>query len=567
MSCLVLSKMSQTDFEDALAKIRPHTTSKQAHQRKPAQLLVALESTLKESTKASDTDERNPTAYFAALLTTLEGCISHNDMDLEDGSTLPAILYLLALVLPYVPALVLRAHLPKIFQHLPPLLPLVMPAHAPPLRSLISVLGVALGTMDQGLVYSTMSISSSLGGNLSVGTSTSASIRHTFATILELVLDSRPKVRKRAGEVVKTVLESPPAPLATHPWGSLVAEWSCGVVAQRSAGGGGREETVESLVHLMAFLRTIPFIFSTTPVSARGGTGEELRSVETMTRYLLAMPKLSNPYLTQASYQLLTALLTTDGGSEGDVDDDVYTQRKREQVAAIQRTLLSTPTLKADAQSGPYWLMALSQATVASRPTAKLQAKVPVDVWTTWQRIWQYLDASCPPTTRLAAGEALCNLVQGGCIKWEHLAGLSGPTKGVPIKPLLDSIEKSLGQLAYASSIGQILEVLTTLAKYSSPLNTSAGRDFSSDPATIHQRMKSSHPLIPLLDTMAKLRISRGFDYKGDVDKFLAAMIGAVGVDTVIERIPLGILPKERLAPFLHRNHGILTTVLNVGAP
>jgi ribosomal RNA-processing protein 12 len=531
-------QMASTDFENTLAKIRPHTTSKQAHQRKPAQLLVALESTLQESTKASTSTDRNPTAYFAALLTTLGGCLSSNNLELEDGSNLPAILYLLALVLPFVPPAVVRAHLPQIFQLLPPLLPLATASHAPSLRSLTTIFGIALTTMDQSLVLSTISL---VGGTASVGTGTSASIRHTFATLLELVLDARPKVRKRACEVVKTVLESPPSPLAIHPWSTLVAEWSCGVVAQRAAEAG---EGVESLIHLMTFLRTIPFIFATNSLAGKSGGGDELRNVETITRYLLAMPKLSNPYLTQASYQLLTTLLATD--DEDEDEDDAFTQRKREQIATIQRTLLSNTPIKADGQLAPYWLAALSQTTVASRPASKLQAKVPVDVWSAWREIWQYLDASCPSPTRESASDALCNIIEGGCISPESI---SGRDEDPEARSIVGLIGKSLTQLAYAHSMEEILEVSTTLVKYSSPLNPSF-RNLLNDPTTIHQRTKESHLLIPLLEVIVKLRGKKGFEYKEHVDKFLGAMMGAVGVDTVVEHIPLGLLPKERCVAF-----------------
>jgi ribosomal RNA-processing protein 12 len=529
--------MASTAFENTLAKIRPHTTSKQAHQRKPAQLLVALESTLQESTKASANTERNPTSYFAALLTTLGGCLSSNNLELEDGSNLTAILYLFALVLPFVPPAVVRAHLPKIFQLLPPLLPLATTSHAPSLRSLITIFGIALTTMDQSLVLSTISL---IGGTVGVGTGTSASIRQTFSTLLELVLDARPKVRKRAGEVVKTVLESPPSPLAIHPWSALVAEWSCGVVAQRAAEAG---EGVESLIHLMTFLRTIPFIFVTNSLTGKSGSTDELRNVETITRYLLAMPKLSNPYLTQASYQLLTALLATDEQDED--EDDVYTQRKREQIATIQRTLLSNAPIKADTQLAPYWLAALSQAIIASRPASNLQAKVPVDVWSAWREIWQYLDASCSSPTRESAADALCSIIEGGCIRPESLGGVSARDEDPDTRSIVELIGKSLTQLVYANSIEEILQVSTTLAKYSSPLNPSY-QDLLNDPATNHQHTKVSHLLIPLLEVVVKLRGKKGFEYKEHVDKFLAAMMGAVGVDTVVEHIPLGLLPKER---------------------
>ncbi|CCA77449.1 hypothetical protein PIIN_11426, partial [Serendipita indica DSM 11827] len=216
------SKMTSEDYPSALAKIRPHTTSKQAHQRKPAQLLVALESTL-DQTDAETSTRHNPTAYFAALITTLEGCLSKGDTALEDGDTLPAVLYLLALTVPFVSSTVLRTNSARLLQLLPSILPLTTHDHAPPLRSMITIFGAILASLDQGMIQATIMTSGS------AATSTSISIRQIFSTLLELTLDPRPKVRKRAGEVVKSILDTPPFPLAVHPWSILVAEWSCTV--------------------------------------------------------------------------------------------------------------------------------------------------------------------------------------------------------------------------------------------------------------------------------------------------------------------------------------------------
>jgi ribosomal RNA-processing protein 12 len=72
-------------MEEALGKIRPHTSSSLAHQKTPATLLHALEATFQEQKT-----EKSPTAYFAALLTTLDGTLQKKDIGLGDGDVLPS---------------------------------------------------------------------------------------------------------------------------------------------------------------------------------------------------------------------------------------------------------------------------------------------------------------------------------------------------------------------------------------------------------------------------------------------------------------------------------------------
>lgn len=130
-------------MEDALAKIRLHTSSSLLHQKTPATLLLAIESTLKEQNT-----EPTPTAYFAALLTALDGILQRKDTSLADGAILPAELYLLALVAPFIPKVVLRTHLNTLLSFTSPLFPLLIP-HAPPIRSQLSLYHVIFQSLDR----------------------------------------------------------------------------------------------------------------------------------------------------------------------------------------------------------------------------------------------------------------------------------------------------------------------------------------------------------------------------------------------------------------------------------
>jgi ribosomal RNA-processing protein 12 len=229
-------------MDEALAKIRPHTTSSLPHQKAPATLLRALESTFDEQNT-----ERSPTAYYAALLTTLDGTIQReraSGLSLEEGDVLPSELYLLSIITPFVPHPVVRTHLDTLISLTSPLFP-VLHTHAPPLRSQLALYSAIFAALDRPQLET-------------------PGVRQSFATILQLTLDSRPKVRRKAVDVIREMLESPPAPMLHHPYAERVAEWVKTALAEASANPiskikGKKVETdgSDTAIHLLAFIRPI----------------------------------------------------------------------------------------------------------------------------------------------------------------------------------------------------------------------------------------------------------------------------------------------------------------------
>ena len=243
--------MAET-LEQALSKIRPHTSSSLPHQKAPATLLKALESTFNEHNT-----ERSPTAYFAALLTTLDGSLQAartTGPALGEGDVLPAELYLLALVTPFVPHPVLRTHLHTLLSLTAPLFPTLVP-HAPPLRSQLTIYASVLCALEKAQLET-------------------PGLRQAFGSILHLCLDPRPKVRKKAAELVKDALAQPPTPLLRHPYADRVAEWTVESLSELTGGGmpkfkGKKAETdgSDTAIHLLAFLRpTLSYLPSSVSV-------------------------------------------------------------------------------------------------------------------------------------------------------------------------------------------------------------------------------------------------------------------------------------------------------------
>lgn len=195
--------MSSSELEDVLGKIRVHKNSKLPHQKTPAALLIALEQTFAEQTPPT---ARSPVAYCAALCTTLEQAVKSQgtEVAMGEGDLVPGALYVLAAVLPHVSTPVVRAQVSTLLPLLAPLLPLSS-QHAPALRSVLAVLSALWAPLDASTLTST------------------PLLRNAWASVLQLCVDLRPKVRKKAQEVVKAVLSAPPAPMARHPYADQVS--------------------------------------------------------------------------------------------------------------------------------------------------------------------------------------------------------------------------------------------------------------------------------------------------------------------------------------------------------
>ena len=229
-------------MEAVLAKIRPHTASSLSHQKAPAKILTALEATFNEQ-KA----DKTPAAYFAGLLTLFDSTVAQEkDTGLKfgDGDRLPAELYLLALICPFVPAPIIRANLNTLMALTEPLWSPIN-SHAPALRSLLTLYNSVLRALDRVQLEK-------------------QTVRQSFATVLQFCVDPRPKVRKRAADIVRDVLASPPSPLLRHPYAERVGEWSVNALSEVNNIGSNKQKGKVNLgdvngtaIHLIAFIRPV----------------------------------------------------------------------------------------------------------------------------------------------------------------------------------------------------------------------------------------------------------------------------------------------------------------------
>nr|VWP02479.1 G protein alpha subunit [Ganoderma boninense] len=488
------------NIEAALSKVRPHTSSSLAHQKAPATLLRAIEATFREQNTAP-----SATAYFAALLTTLDAALQSSRASgpaLGDGDVLPAVLYLLAVVAPHVPHPVIRSNLSTIITLTSPLFPALSP-HAPPLRSQLALYGTVILALDRSQLDT-------------------QGLRQAFMTILQLAIDPRPKVRKKAAEVVKDVLSAPPPPTIKHPFAEKVAEWVKVALSEVSSGGlpkfkGKKAETEgsEAAIHLLAFLRPI---LPTLP-------SESLSSI---TSSLLLLPRLGNPYISQSAYSILSDLLA--------LSVENPTVNLHSHISELLKVILSSPPLRSDSALTAAWATVLGSTMIAYHHGNPDECAA--ELGKVWKAIWNLLDSS-DTTTRKAATEVLNTL--GQCFTTSLIKAAVKEKESDDPKSTLGRIiaqtSKAFDSLAYARAMPELLVIVSSLivnlrSRNGSRKNTTAAEQL----------------LLPLIVKIADLRVQKTFEQKEIADATLGTAMRILGPAVLLRALPLNLEAVDRQA-------------------
>ncbi|KAK0563036.1 pre-rRNA processing protein [Tilletia horrida] len=220
---------SMAALDAALAKLRHQAASQLESQRKPAQLLLAIEATLDEQHEAKRkrlATERSPTEYLIALQSMLGNKAASNVL----GPTL----YLLAIVTPHIQPATLLSQLSALL---------------PALANVFSTASSSAATQGAEAESVSLTLRSALTVLESIllahtATSTLPSLKKNIVltgcwnTAVQLSLDVRPKIRKRAHDLVTATLTSSSATSHAHPYADSTAEWAVGRMESIISSGG-----------------------------------------------------------------------------------------------------------------------------------------------------------------------------------------------------------------------------------------------------------------------------------------------------------------------------------------
>ena len=396
--------------------------------------------------------------------------------------------YLLDLVAPHVPAPLLRSKFPHILTSL--VSPLThAESEAPILRASIGCLETLLLQQD------------SQAWQLPVN---QTSPRGAVAGLLQLAVDRRPKVRKRAHDSLVRILQNPPpSPSLDHPAADMCAEYALRSLKDvtESAGKpkkihGQREDQQKTpeLIHAMQLVQTI--------TTASGGWPS--RKIDSLCQLLLNITKSSNEYLTMTAFDVFEVIFSGMANEES----SPKLPRLVEVIEELQPS-------RNDSQLLPPWIAVLSRAYDVSAqvmPQDTFQ-KLPE----VFSKVAGFLD-SPSHNIRLSTSECLISLLHN-CIPNTVILGPS-----IFDEKLLEKIAETLATLLGVKYQSAWMEVFNVLSSTFDVL-----------------RWRSTPLLLPIVKTIGDLRANDAFAGKEKADAVLSKAIHAIGPDNVLQVLPLNL--------------------------
>ncbi|KAI1210328.1 NUC173-domain-containing protein [Annulohypoxylon truncatum] len=463
-------------LEEKLEKIRsPNLQS----QQQTGVILKAVEETLKEQ----DT-QPTATGHFAALLALLNQSLENGKINQE---LTPSVVYLLDVVTPFAPQPLLRSKFTQILTLLAPVL-LLKDAEAPLLKPSIGCLESLLLAQDSAAwKLSTSEISP----------------RRAVAGLLNLALDHRPKVRKRAQDALRKVLKNPPpSPSLDHPAADLCAETamrSLTDIANKAAlSRKQKKSTAEhdpALIHALQLVKTV----------AVASGGWPSKNIEALCELLLNIAKSGNEHMTMAVFEIFEMIF------EGMADEVASTKLPR-----LLEIISEMRPSSNDTQLLPPWIAILSRGYDVSAQIEPEEtfSKLPA----LFGMISSFMESSSH-NIRISASECLISFM-ANCI----------PDQVIVEPSIYD--EKMIEQIA------QIAEGLLSVQYQAAWMETFnvLGAIFDA------LKWRANPTMLNVVRTVGELRGNDSFMGKKEADEVLGKAIRAMGPEAVLSVLPLNLV-------------------------
>ncbi|WFD41651.1 pre-rRNA processing protein [Malassezia psittaci] len=537
-------------LKEALSRIRHLKDSKLENQKAPAQLLEAIEATLNEREQ-----DPGPTHYFLAL----ESLLAAQEDD--QSSVYVSSVYLLSNILMYVSQGVVRAKVQSL-----------LPAVAQPLgephsgENANARLRASLACIEVFLEVLPVSDRSMLEND--------KTWRTVWDLILNLSIDSRPKVRRRAHELISHVLGLPQWK-HLHPYGVRTVQWATQILSGVAAARGvshtkpshtapefdkrhgkakhamsaavarqqaASEGAASTGIWVCALLKMIVHDLPTAAISP-------------LVKELIHLPSLQHPFLTVAVFDVFSALFSSPSLDQDSARANVTAlstpssassaiSKAEPDALMLQETLnaLRSPEIRpahTDVQTLPSYFALLEASMVAYARIHQGR-----DAWQLLPSIWAdilnlALSAKSEGSrnaaeVRTAGRNALLALLRY-CIPDEAVMEACKNPQADLLK-IVNSLRDALGRHAirYSHSRAEILSVLAGLI---ARLRYAPAPD--AKPAAEALTMD-------LVVEIASLRSQKGFGARPEADAVLGAAIEACGPEAFLNRLPLQLLDENR---------------------
>jgi ribosomal RNA-processing protein 12 len=397
------------------------------------------------------------------------------------------VVYLLDVITPFTPQPLLRSKFSQILTNLAPALTLPE-ADAPLLRPSIGCLESLLVAQD------------SAAWELS---QTEIGPRRAIAGLLNLAVDHRPKIRKRAQEALTNILKNPPpSPSLDHPAADMCAETALrslrDLAAQshqaRKQRKSATTEHEPALIHALQLVKTV--------AGASGGWPS--KKIEPLCEVLLNISKSSNEYLAMTSFEVFEMIF------EGMANETASSKLPR-----LLEVISELRPSQNDSQLLPPWIAVLSRGYDVS---AQLE---PEETFAKLPELFTMVSgfmSSASHNIRVSSSECLISLM-ANCVP-----------DSVIVEPSIFD-EKTLEKLAKCA-----VELLSVKyqAAWMETFNV-MGAMFDA------LRWRADPILSDVVRTVGELRGSDSFAGKKEADEILGKAIRAMGPERVLDILPLNL--------------------------
>lgn len=336
--------------------------------------------------------------------------------------------------------------------------------------------------------------------------------RSAVSGLLNLSLDPRPKVRKRAQEALKTVLKNPPpTPSLDHPAADMCAEaamMSLTEVAESAARSRKEKKSNDTAqdpitIHALQLIKAI----------ASGSGGWPSKKIESLCELLIGIARTGNEHMTMAIFEIFDMIF------EGMAADEVASAKLPRLLDIISELRPASD----DTQLLPSWIAILSRGYEVSAQVEPEDTfmKLPE----LFQLVSQFLEAPSE-NIRISASECLVSFL-ATCIPNQVILDPS-----VYDEKILEKVVKvveGLFRVKYQAAWAETFHVI--------------GAMFDC------LRWRAHPYLLNVTKIVGDMRGSDSFANKQEADEVLGKAIRAMGPDAVLEILPLNLAKPAKGQP------------------
>ncbi|SCU77963.1 LAFA_0A04192g1_1 [Lachancea sp. 'fantastica'] len=492
------------ELEDKLAHIRDQIHSKLENQKHVAIILSAVEENMAEQ-KTEQAATKNVVNYSVSLLAVLSQAVDPETHEIREAQIATSATYLLDIMFKYVPGKLLRSKFAEILTQIAPCIT-DENASAPLIRPAIGCLESLLVAQDSQAWNNTQ--------NLSIAPS------RGLNGLLELSLDPRPKVRKRAQDAVSIIMANPPAsPSAEHVAAPMVAEYTINALAaavkeassasnKKIRAQGGLSEINSKSIHILKLIKAV--VTSKQWPVAR---------FDVLCDLLLEISRSADQYLVSSSFQCFEALFEAIGESaiNSGLAEDNFTR--------VMKIILSLKPSNTDTHLATAWMA------VVSKGMTVFGSHKPVETLESLPEILKIM-------SHYLSSE-ISEIYQGACRCIESIVTEAVSDDVLLLPPLVDEsvyekVDETISFLSdmfvdflsikYAHCAQQVLGVLTVALK---KLGSRCNPDFLA-PIEIIGGWRSSE--------------DRFLELRTEIETAIGVGISAVGPDVILGCLPLNLM-------------------------